>query len=112
MGDAVAVAVANTVKEEPSGKLRYRFGRLSVRRDLAVEFGGDGGGGGGGGDVFARSIIVINVADGGHKSLKETLTLRCGAIGALLLRLAKADADVGVGVGVALDEALVVAIKS
>lgn len=102
-----AVTVANTVKEEPSGKLRYRFGRLSVRRDLAVDFGGDGGG-----DVFARSIIVINVADGGHKSLKETLTLRCGAIGALLLRLAKADADVGVGVGVALDEALVVAIKS
>lgn len=108
MGDAVTVA--NTVKEEPSGKLRYRFGRLSVRRDLAVEFGDDGGGGGG--DVFARSIIVINVADGGHKSLKETLTLRCGAIGASLLRLAKADADVGVGVGVALDEALVVAIKS
>lgn len=110
MGEAVAVAVANTVKEEPSGKLRYRFGRLSVRRDLAVEFGGDGGGGGG--DVFARSIIVINVADGGHKSLKETLTLRCGAIGASLLRLAKAKADADVGVGVALDEALVVAIKS
>lgn len=106
MGEAVAVA--NTVKEEPSGKLRYRFGRLSVRTDLALDFGG----GGGVGDVFARSIIVINVADGGHKSLKETLTLRCGAIGASLLRLAKADADVGVDVGVALDEALVVAIKS
>lgn len=68
--------------------------------------------GGGSVDVFARSIIVINAADGGHKSLKKALTLRRGAIGASLLWLVKADVDMGVGVNKGVErEALVVTIK-
>lgn len=84
-----------------------------MRSDL-TDLGGANVGGGGSLDVFARSIIVINAADGGHKSLREALTLRRGAIGASLLWLVKADVDAGVGVGVnkgVAHEALVVTIK-
>lgn len=81
---------------------------------MRSDLGGANVGGGGSVDVFARSIIVINAADGGHKSLREALTLRRGAIGASLLWLVKADVDAGVGVGVnkgVAHEALVVTIK-
>lgn len=75
-----------------------------------TDLGGANVAGGGSVDVFARSIIVINAADGGHKSLKKALTLRRGAIGASLLWIVKADVGIGVNKGVAR-EALVVTIK-
>jgi len=94
-GDGVQWQLTHTVKEEPSGKLRYRLARLNGRTDLDDD------------DdvvvVFARSIIVINVADG-HKSLVALSLTWPGSNGASVLLLMKVD-------GVAF-AALVVAIKS